>query len=201
MKGGKSLRIPSRGCTKGCAFCAPLMSNVRRHTKCSASVLKLLLLVRYLARRPPSRIWPVSSLAPPPTASWVLASAWLARSRLASCALPLSLSHSHSLLFSWSGLPMRSLVLVSSPPCRLPRLPLFSYAPPTSQEPLASRSSNQSFPRTHIPSGLFRRSFAFFWPGASLRHTCSVANALTPNPSIEGMPKRLRLLCTPHVKR
>jgi hypothetical protein len=25
--------------------------------------------------------------------------------------------------------------------------------------------------------------------------------AETPNPSIEGMPKRLRLLCTPHVKR
>jgi hypothetical protein len=25
--------------------------------------------------------------------------------------------------------------------------------------------------------------------------------ASTPNPSIEGMPKRLRLLCTPHVKR
>jgi hypothetical protein len=24
---------------------------------------------------------------------------------------------------------------------------------------------------------------------------------VTPNPSIEGMPKRLRLLCTPHVKR
>jgi hypothetical protein len=24
---------------------------------------------------------------------------------------------------------------------------------------------------------------------------------MTPNPSIEGMPKRLRLLCTPHVKR
>jgi hypothetical protein len=23
----------------------------------------------------------------------------------------------------------------------------------------------------------------------------------TPNPSIEGTPKRLRLLCTPHVKR
>jgi hypothetical protein len=23
----------------------------------------------------------------------------------------------------------------------------------------------------------------------------------TPNPSMEGMPKRLRLLCTPHVKR
>ena len=25
--------------------------------------------------------------------------------------------------------------------------------------------------------------------------------SVTPNPSIEGMPKRLRLLCTPHVKR
>ena len=25
--------------------------------------------------------------------------------------------------------------------------------------------------------------------------------AVTPNPSIEGMPKRLRLLRTPHVKR
>ena len=27
------------------------------------------------------------------------------------------------------------------------------------------------------------------------------ASQQTPNPSIEGMPKRLRLLCTPHVKR
>jgi hypothetical protein len=25
--------------------------------------------------------------------------------------------------------------------------------------------------------------------------------SMTPNPSIEEMPKRLRLLCTPHVKR
>jgi hypothetical protein len=29
----------------------------------------------------------------------------------------------------------------------------------------------------------------------------SYFKAATPNPSIEGMPKRLRLLCTPHVKR
>jgi hypothetical protein len=27
------------------------------------------------------------------------------------------------------------------------------------------------------------------------------ASVATPNPSIEGMPKRLRLSCTPHVKR
>jgi hypothetical protein len=29
----------------------------------------------------------------------------------------------------------------------------------------------------------------------------SGSSTATPNPSIEGMPKRLRLLCTPHVKR
>jgi hypothetical protein len=29
----------------------------------------------------------------------------------------------------------------------------------------------------------------------------SALQTVTPNPSIEGMPKRLRLLCTPHVKR
>ena len=27
----QGLTLPSRGCPKGCAFCAPLMSNVRRH--------------------------------------------------------------------------------------------------------------------------------------------------------------------------
>jgi hypothetical protein len=32
-------------------------------------------------------------------------------------------------------------------------------------------------------------------------HAGTVPLSPTPNPSIEGMPKRLRLLCTPHVKR
>ena len=27
-QGGRRLTLPSRGCSKGCAFCAPLMSNV-----------------------------------------------------------------------------------------------------------------------------------------------------------------------------
>jgi hypothetical protein len=38
---------------------------------------------------------------------------------------------------------------------------------------------------------------------ASFGHVnCKRAEAkATPNPSIEGMPKRLCLLCTPHVKR
>jgi len=31
--------------------------------------------------------------------------------------------------------------------------------------------------------------------------TTEAFRAVRPNPSIEGMPKRLRLLCTPHVKR
>ena len=35
-----------------------------------------------------------------------------------------------------------------------------------------------------------------------LQYSTACASARqTPNPSIEGMPKRLRLLCTPHVKR
>jgi hypothetical protein len=37
---------------------------------------------------------------------------------------------------------------------------------------------------------------------ATLRCLSGVMNRnATPNPSIEGMPKRLRLLRTPHVKR
>ena len=35
----------------------------------------------------------------------------------------------------------------------------------------------------------------------SVENRMVAAHAATPNPSIEGMPKRLRLLCTPHVKR
>jgi hypothetical protein len=35
----------------------------------------------------------------------------------------------------------------------------------------------------------------------SVESRVAAAQATTPNPSIEGMPKRLRLLVTPHVKR
>jgi hypothetical protein len=39
-------------------------------------------------------------------------------------------------------------------------------------------------------------------PGATRRQEGHGASAkMWPNPSIEGMPKRLRLLRTPHVKR
>jgi hypothetical protein len=34
---GRGLTLPSRGCPKGCAFCAPLMSNVRPRLKVSAN--------------------------------------------------------------------------------------------------------------------------------------------------------------------
>ena len=48
-----------------------------------------------------------------------------------------------------------------------------------------------------------RESSVVYPRGLRLRsgmHSLGSPN-LTPNPSIEGMPKRLRLLCTPHVKR
>jgi hypothetical protein len=38
-------------------------------------------------------------------------------------------------------------------------------------------------------------------PIGSETNTMAAAQTTTPNPSIEGMPKRLRLSCTPHVKR
>jgi hypothetical protein len=38
-------------------------------------------------------------------------------------------------------------------------------------------------------------------PIGSETETTAAAQTSTPNPSIEGMPKRLRLLRTPHVKR
>ena len=38
-------------------------------------------------------------------------------------------------------------------------------------------------------------------PVSSETNTMAAAHTATPNPSIEGIPKRLRLLCTPHVKR
>jgi hypothetical protein len=38
-------------------------------------------------------------------------------------------------------------------------------------------------------------------PVGSETNTMAVTQTATPNPSIEGMHKRLRLLCTPHVKR
>ena len=37
--------------------------------------------------------------------------------------------------------------------------------------------------------------------GARFKCARVLSRRTTPNPSIEGMPKRLRLLCTPHVKR
>ena len=69
----------------------------------------------------------------------------------------------------------------------------------------AAARSNENVGQGHAGSVAFR------WLGlvaAMLRlatagyHSSTVApSPATPNPSIEGMPKRLRLLCTPHVKR
>jgi hypothetical protein len=39
------------------------------------------------------------------------------------------------------------------------------------------------------------------WVSARTRRQNLRNSKMRPNPSIEGMPKRLRLLCTPHVKR
>jgi hypothetical protein len=56
--------------------------------------------------------------------------------------------------------------------------------------------SNSRFARFHFNPVRHRLWSALFPPAASVPFGIQ-----RPNPSIEGMPKRLRLLCTPHVKR
>ena len=69
----------------------------------------------------------------------------------------------------------------------------------------AEARANENVGQGHAGSAAFRRLGLV---AAMLRlatvgyHASTVApTPATPNPSIEGMPKRLRLLCTPHVKR
>ena len=69
----------------------------------------------------------------------------------------------------------------------------------------AEARPNENVGQGHISFIAFRR---LWFVAAMLRlatvgyHASTVApSPATPNPSIEGMPKRLRLLCTPHVKR
>jgi hypothetical protein len=68
----------------------------------------------------------------------------------------------------------------------------------------AEARSNSNVGQGHAGSVAFYRlrSVAAPWRASAGYHASTVAlSPATPNPSIEGMPKRLRLLCTPHVKR
>jgi hypothetical protein len=68
----------------------------------------------------------------------------------------------------------------------------------------AEARSNSNVGQGHTGSVAFYRLRFVAVPrrAAAGYHASTVApSPATPNPSIEGMPKRLRLLCTPHVKR
>jgi hypothetical protein len=68
----------------------------------------------------------------------------------------------------------------------------------------AEARSNSNVGQGHARSVAFYRLRFVAVPrrAAAGYHAGTVApDPATPNPSIEGMPKRLRLLCTPHVKR
>ena len=68
----------------------------------------------------------------------------------------------------------------------------------------AEARSNSNVGQGHAgPVGFYRLRFeAVPRRAAAGYHAGTVAwSPATPNPSIEGMPKRLRLLVTPHVKR
>jgi hypothetical protein len=68
----------------------------------------------------------------------------------------------------------------------------------------AEARSNSKFGQGHPGAVAFYRLrfVAAPWSASAGYHASTVTSTpATPNPSIEGMPKRLRLLCTPHVKR
>jgi hypothetical protein len=67
----------------------------------------------------------------------------------------------------------------------------------------AEARSNANVGQGHARSVAFYRFRFMATPRRATAgyHAGTVPPFPTPNPSIEGMPKRLRLLCTPHVKR
>jgi hypothetical protein len=68
----------------------------------------------------------------------------------------------------------------------------------------AEARSNSNVGQGHAGAVAFHRVrfVAARWRANAGYHAGTVASSTaTPNPSIEGMHKRLRLLCTPHVKR
>jgi len=67
----------------------------------------------------------------------------------------------------------------------------------------AEARSNANVGQGHARSVAFYRLrvVATPWRATAGYHAGTVPPSPTPNPSIEGMPKRLRLLVTPHVKR
>jgi hypothetical protein len=68
----------------------------------------------------------------------------------------------------------------------------------------ADAQSNSNVGQGHTRPVAFHRlrHVTVSWRATAGYHSNTVAlTPATPNPSIEGMPKRLRLLVTPHVKR
>ena len=155
----RRLTLPSRGCPKGCAFCAPLMSNVRRR-------------------------------------------------EYAQCASP---SHGRGfkqaspLLHTWALAPIRN----QDP--TLGRLQCFDPCGKNTNRVLALKREQEQMLVSQLGPQPYRASTAVAARKASvslprglrlefgMRSYCS--STATPNPSVEGMAKRLRLLSTPHLER
>jgi hypothetical protein len=177
-----SLTLPSRGCPKGCAFCAPLMSNVRPSCMNATSAPSY-------AENASQRISSLSgSLAVLPRTE--------RRSRAARAACPSA---------------------VGAPPalCRERELSFHSCSVSLVKQRLQNAASGHARFIKEPTATVFHCSGLHFAQNTvrqsrpAERQLVSKRAALQrswcrpprPNPSIEGMPKRLRLLCPPHVKR
>jgi hypothetical protein len=177
-----ALTLPSRGCPKGCAFCAPFMSNVR------PSCMNANAAPSYAALASERISSLRGSLAVLPRVE--------CRSRAARAARP-------------------SAVSAPLPLCRERTIPSRSRSVPLVKQSIQNRAFVQARCRRQekTTSAVFhkvsRSGTVRCSSSAAVRQLVSERVAAQrsrcrlsrPNPSIEGMPKRLRLLCTPHVKR
>jgi hypothetical protein len=204
----RRLTLPSRGCPKGCAFCAPLMSNVRRHNTCRAvqnfKGLQITWRLGSLAGTTMSMATGHSArcIYTPSTHHCKASLLQFCRGRRQLWANPSTQSRStprscsficsRSRDYRQAGLLLPASLLNSSrrlqdPASSLPtQLASLTYAPPQLRMTLAARTELQPVLGVGRTIHLLRVSGEY---------------KVTPNPSIEGMPKRLRLSVTPHVKR
>jgi hypothetical protein len=122
----------------------------------------------------------------------------------------LSLAHNPALLVRTKGSVAKEHKSISPLPSRC-RIGLWFGTPP----PANSQSATAPARRDQLPSSLvapvnaggeskqIQATIPSFRsvPVGSEANTMVAVQPSTPNPSIEGMPKRLRLLVTPHIKR
>ena len=174
----RGLTLPSRGCPKGCAFCAPLMSNVRALTRIRRARWRNVGGASKSAFN--SSQMQAAHLQPSPEPGSFLWSGSERRFAL----LVLSLNG-----LRFAQLNSQKVGVLSAQRCSL-------RSNPVHLQPVIYRKSTPRFTRFHSNPFRHRLRSALFPPASSVPFCHQ-----RPNPSVEGTAKRLRLLSAPHLER